>query len=122
MQILHIILTLMSIVAYAVTVTFAFFAFTRLKRQEDDLKGLKMVAAKTLAIVMGEHLRASFDALNDMKAALHDLIQDERFEEAEQLKTDIDKAERAAFAALEHFKESFGEDCVDLKMTSVRRD
>jgi hypothetical protein len=120
MQTLQIILTLMGIVAYVVTVTFALYAFSRLKRQEEDLKGLKVVAAKTLALVMADHLRDSFEALNDMKETLHDLIDDERFEEAEQLKATIAKAEHAAMRELERFKESFGEDCVDLKVTSIR--
>ena len=111
-----------SIVAYAAMTFLAGFAFARLKRQAEDLKELKMVAAKTLALVMGEHLRASFEALNDMKETLHDLIDDERFEEAEQLKTSITRAEHAAMRELERFKENFGDDSVGIKMTSIRRE
>ena len=111
----------MGIVAYVATATFTCYAFARLKRQEEDLKGLKMVTAKTLALVTGEHLRASFEALNDMKETLHDLIDDERFEEAEQLKATIVSAEHAAMRDLERFKENFGADALDIKITSIRR-
>lgn len=122
MQILQITLSIMGILAYVATATFTCYAFWRLKRQEDDLSVLKMVTTKTLALVTGEHLRASFDALNDMKDALQGLIEDERFEEAEDLKETIDKMERMAFKELERFKKNFGEDCVDIKMTSIRKD
>lgn len=121
MQTLHIILSLISIVGYVATATFAGYAFVRLKRQEEDLSELKVVSARTLTLMMGEHLRASFDALNEMKETLHDLVDDERFEEAEQLRATIVKAERIAMRELERFKESFGEDAVDVKLTNLRR-
>lgn len=113
---------IVSIVAYGAMTFLAAFAFARLKRQEEDIKELNMLATRTLVLVLGEHIRASFEALNDMKETLHDLIDDERFEEAERLKATIAKAEHAAMRELERFKDSFGEDGVDIKMTSIRRD
>ena len=122
MQTLHIIVSIMGIVAYAATAAFAGFAFGRLKRQEDDLKGLKMVTAKTLALVTAGHIQRSFETLREMKETLHDLIDDERFEEAEDLKRTIAKMEHCAMRELERFKENFGDDSVDIKMASIRRE
>lgn len=122
MQALNIILTILGSLAYIVTATFAFFAFSRLKRQEEDLCGMKIVTAKTLALVTAGHLQRSFETLNEMKETLRDLIEDERFEEAEDLKKTIVKMEHCAMRELERFKENFGEDCVDIKVTSIRRD
>ena len=122
MQILHIVLMVMSSVAYVATATFACYAFARLKRQEESLRGMKMATAKTLALVMAGHIQRSFETLNEMKETLQELMDDERFEEAEDLKKTIAKMEHCAMRELERFKESFGEDCVDIRVTSIRRD
>lgn len=122
MDILQTIAYIIGMVSYGAVTFLASYTFTRMKRQEKDLQGLKIVTAKTLALVTAGHLQRSFEALNEMKDTLHELEEDERFEEAEDLKKTIVKMERCAMRELEHFKESFGEDCVDIRVTSVRRD
>ena len=119
MQILQIILSLMGIVAYVVTALFACYAFGRLKRQEDELDEIKYGVKTCIALAMGEHIRNSFNEINDMKEVLEEMIEDERFEEAERLKTVIAKAESGAMRELERFREHFGKDCVDV--TSIKR-
>lgn len=121
MQTLHIILSLMGIVAYVATATFACYAFGGLKRQEAELDEIKYGVKTSIALAMGEHLRNSFNEINDMKETLRDMVEDERFEEAERLKAVIEKAESGAMRELERFREHFGKDCVDVEITNVRR-
>ena len=122
MQTLQIIATVMSIVSYSAVTFLAAFAFVRLKRQADDIMDLKMVAAKTLALVTGEHIRTMFESINDMKETFLRLVDEERFEEAEDLKQAIGKSEQQAFRELDRFRERFGEDCVHIQNTNIRRD
>lgn len=121
MDALQIIVGVMSVVAYGAMAFLAAFAFVRLKRQANDIKGLKMLTAKTLALVTVGHIQRSCEMLNEMKETLNDLIEDDRFEEAEDLKKTIAKMEHCTMRELERFKEAFGEDCVDIKITNVRR-
>lgn len=109
-------LSLMGIVAYGFTAVFTFFAFGRLKQQERDLMELKAVTTKTLSLTAAEHLRASFEAINDMKDMLRELIDADRFEEAEHVKAAIATAEASALRELDSFKEAFGDAGVDVKV------
>ena len=111
----------MGIVAYVATATFACYAFGRLKRQAAELDEIKYGVKTSIALAMGEHLRNSFNEINDMKETLRDMVEDERFEEAERLKAVIEKAESGAMRELERFREHFGKDCVDVEVTNVRR-
>ena len=122
MDTLQIIVGIMSALAYGAMAFLAAFAVTRLKRQEEDLRWLKKVAEKTLELVIVGYIQRSFEMLNDMKETLQDLVDDDRFEEAEDMKKTIVKMEHCAIRELERFKEICGDDCVDIKITNIRRD
>lgn len=122
MQTLQILLSLAGIVAYCGLASFACFALARLRRQEQDLRELKMMIAKIWELVMTNHLRSSFEALNDMRATLRELIDNERYEEAEKLKTVITEAEQSAMRELKCFEDIVGRDKVVVTVTSIRRE
>lgn len=122
MEIPHVILTVASCVAYLFLTFFTCHAYLRMKRQESEQNEMKIMLMKILAITMGEHLKSSFESVNDMKEALEELIEAERFEEAEKLKSVIADAERGAFMELERFRKHFGDECVDVKLMNVRRE
>ncbi len=121
MQNLQIIVMMLGAVAYAVMATFAFFAYFRLKRQDDDIRAIKNKLDKSLCILFGEHLRSSIGSLNDMKKTLSELVEDEMYEEAERLRKVIAQAEEGVISELEQYKEQFGDDSIKVEVTHVKR-
>lgn len=111
MQILNIIFTIVAIIANAAMTYFAVTAWFELRRTKRDIADMKRAIAVTTSITMGQHVKANYEELNDMKAAFHRLVKDERYEEAEELKKSIMRMERHADEALDQFKHLCGDYC-----------
>lgn len=121
MQTIQIIAFITNLVSYTVMSFFACFAFFRLRRQERDLLDIKAAIGKLMAMTAAGHIRDSLNDLNVMRKDLRDLIDNERYEEAEKLKAFITERERNALRQIKHLREHFGDD-VGIEIKDIRMD
>lgn len=120
MQILNIILSIMAIIANCFLTWFAITAWFELRRIKNDILGMKHALAVTTTITMGEHVKSNFEQLNEMKASFHRLVENEQYEEAEELKNAIAKMELNAEHALKEFKDICGDKLCEIVVTKVK--
>ena len=120
MQILNIIFTIVAVIANAAMTYFAITAWFELRRMKRDFAGVKRAMVVTTTITAANHVKDSFDQLNDMKETFNQLVEDEQYEEAERLKAAITDAERNAKAATKLFKDICGDSC-DVVVTKVKK-
>ena len=120
MQILNIIFTIVAIIANAAVTYFAITAWFEVRRMNRKLTGMERAMAIVTTITMGEHVKSNFDQLNEMKAAFHRLIENEQYEEAEELKKAIAKMELSAEHALKEFKDICGDKLCEVVVTKVK--
>ncbi len=120
MQILNIIFTIVAIIANAAMTYFAITAWFELRRMKRDFAGVKRAMVVVTTITVANHVKDSFEQLNDMKETFNQLVEDEQYEEAERLKTAITDAERNAKAATKLFKDICGDSC-DVVVTNVKK-
>ena len=120
MQILNIIFTIVAVIANAAMTYFAITAWFELRRMKRDFAGVKRAMVVTTTITVANHVKDSFDQLNDMKETFNQLVEDEQYEEAERLKSAITDAERNAKAATKLFKDICGDSC-DVVVTKVKK-
>lgn len=120
MQILNIILTIVTIIANCFLTWFAITAWFELRRLKRKLTGMEHAMAVVTTITMGNQVKDSFDQLNDMKETFNQLVEEERYEEAEELKNAITNMERNAKAAMERFKDICGDSC-EVIVTKVKK-
>lgn len=120
MQILNIILSIMAIIANCFLTWFAITAWFELRRIKNDILGMKHALAVTTTITMAEHVKSNFEQLNKMKSDFHRLVENEQYEEAEELKNAIAKMELSAEQALKEFKDICGDKLCDIVVTKVK--
>ena len=120
MQILNIIFTIVAIIANAAVTYFAITAWFEVRRMNRKLTGMERAMAIVTTITMGEHVKSNFDQLNEMKAAFHRLVENEQYEEAEELKKAIAKMELSAEHALKEFKDICGDKICEVVVTKVK--
>lgn len=120
MQILNIILTIMTIMANCFLTWFAITAWFELRRMNRKLTGMGRAMTVVTTITMGEHVRSNFEQLNKMKSDFHRLVENEQYEEAEELKNAIAKMERNAEHALKEFKDICGDKLCEIVVTNVK--
>ena len=120
MQILNIILTIVTIIANCFLTWFAITAWFELRRLKRKLTGMEHAMSVVTTITMGNQVKDSFDQLNDMKETFNQLVEEERYEEAEELKNAITNMERNAKAAMERFKDICGDSC-EVIVTKVKK-
>jgi hypothetical protein len=116
----NIIFTIVAFIANAAVTWFAIMAWFELRRMKHALGGMKHALAVTTTITMGKHVQDSFDQINEMKALFRELIEDDRYEEAKQLKEAIEQAERNAEDSLKKFKDICGDSLCDIVVTKVK--
>lgn len=119
MQILDIILTIVTIIANCFLTWFAITAWFELRRMKRNLTGMERAMAVVTTITMGNHVKDSFEQLNEMKAAFNRLVEEERYEKAERLKAAIANAERNCEASMKRFKDICGDSC-EIVVTKVK--
>ena len=120
MQILNIILNIMAIIANCFLTWFAVTAWFELRRMKRKLTGMERAMAIVTTITMGEHVKSNFEQLNEMKAAFHQLVENEQYEEAEELKNAIAKMELSAEHALKEFNDICGDKLCEIVVTKVK--
>jgi hypothetical protein len=121
MQILNIIFTIVAVIANAAMTYFAITAWFELRRMKRDFAGVKRAMVVVTTITVANHVKDSFEQLNDMKETFNQLVEEERYEEAEELKNAITNMERNAKAAMERFKDICGDSC-EVIVTKVKKD
>ena len=120
MQILNIILTIVTIIANCFLTWFAITAWFELRRLKRKLTGMEHAMSVVTTITIGNQVKDNFDQLNDMKETFNQLVEEERYEEAEELKNAITNMERNAKAAMERFKDICGDSC-EVIVTKVKK-
>ena len=120
MQILNIIFTVAATIAYFFLVWFAITAWFELRRMKRDIIGMRHALAVTTTIAMGEYVKSTFDQLNKMKSEFHRLVENEQYEEAEELKNAIAKMELGAEHALKELKDICGDKLCEVIVTKVK--
>lgn len=120
MQILNIIFTIVAIIANAAVTYFAITAWFELRRLKRKLTGMDHAMSVVTTITIGNQVKDNFDQLNDMKETFNLLVEEERYEEAEELKNAITNMERNAKAAMERFKDICGDSC-EVIVTKVKK-
>ena len=120
MQILNIIFTIVAIIANAAVTYFAITVWFEVRRMNRKLTGMERAMAIVTTITMGEHVKSNFEQLNEMKAAFHRLVENEQYEEAEELKNAIAKMEISAEHALKEFKDICGDKLCEIVVTKVK--
>lgn len=120
MQILNIIFTIVAIIANGAMIYFAITAWFELRRIKSDLIGMRRALAITMSITMGEHVISNFEQLNEMKSDFRRLVENEQYEEAEELKNAIAKMERNAEYTLKEFKDICGDKLCEIVVTKVK--
>lgn len=93
MQTLQIILTIVSILAYLATSYMAIMAFFYLRHLKKNKEVLREVLKKLLMFSIANEVRENVKNVNEMKIDFQRLIENEQFEDAEQLKKIIDDVE-----------------------------
>lgn len=115
MEILKVAFTIMATIVYSAMTFFVAYAIIKIRE-------LRRTQMKMMMLVMSEHLRGTFNELNNLKATLNELVENENFEEAKKLKTVIENAEESAMNALRHFQDMFGNDACKVTITKVNTD
>jgi hypothetical protein len=111
MQILNIILNIMAIIANGFLSWFAITAWFEFRRIKKYIIGMSRAISLVTTITMGNYVEDKFDQLNEMRETFNQLVEEERYEEAEELKNAITNVERNAKAAMKHFKDLCGDNC-----------
>lgn len=105
MQILQIILSVAGCIAYIIVGSFACIAYSRLNRQEKLLEGLAATAVHTEVLMTGLHISNAMKDITEMKKLLQEFVDDDRFEDAENLRSMITDAEKSLSHQIEKLKD-----------------
>ncbi len=108
MQTLHIILTVVSMLAYVATAFMAITAFFYMRYLHKEAGKMEVVLAKVFTLQLANNLMNNIKELNEMKVTFHQLIEDEQFEKAEQLKAVISEVEESVSKSLDELKKASG--------------
>jgi len=120
MQILNIIFTIVVIIANGFITWFAITAWFELRRMKRILTGMERAMTIVTPITMGQYVKGNFEQLNEMKAAFRRLVENEQYEDAEELKKAIAKMELNAEHALKEFKDICGDKLCEIVVTKVK--
>lgn len=101
-------------------IVFLYEAWAGLHRVQKDIKSMERSLALIMSVTLGNHVKGCCEEINKMKMTLDRLVEDERFEEAEQLRTLIDKAEANMMETVEKINSTCG-DIMDISLKKVER-
>lgn len=108
MQTLHIILTIVSVLAYVATAFMAITAFFYMRYLRKEAGKMEFVLAKVFALQLANYVRDNVKELNEMKDTLRHLIEDEQFEKAEHLKAVISEVEESVSQSINELNKASG--------------
>lgn len=109
MQTLQIILTIVSILAYLATSYMAIMAFFYLRHLKKNKEVLREVLKKLLMLSIANEVRENTKVVNEMKIDFQRLIENEQFEDAEQLKKIIADVEGNVKRMLDELNDGLGD-------------
>lgn len=119
MQTLQILMTLASIAAYAAMTFLAAFAFVRLKRQEGQIGELRRMQRMMFAMMMDGNIRQNQEAVKRLAEEMQQAVDDDRYEDAEQLRKVIAEREQYILEQLAFIKSEFS-DVGEVRMYRTR--
>lgn len=120
MIILTIIAYVTAIVCYSAVTFFATSAWSRLRRQESLLTDIMCKLSNTETIVEKEYIRSNFSTLNDLKKDLQYLMNQDRYEEAKELKKNIESFEKYTLDLMNRFQKE-NENMANIEILKVNK-
>lgn len=122
MQTLQIILTIVSILAYLVTSYMAIMAFFYLRHLKKNKEVLREVLKRLLMLSIANEVRENMRDVNEMKIDFQRLIENEQFEDAEQLKKIISRVEGRVKRMIDELNDGLGDGKVEQVIISAIKD
>lgn len=119
MEIIQIILSIVVCITYSVLIGLAITVFFYMRRQQREMLDIKKLQTRMFILVMSEHLRNDVNQLNDMNKELCELVDDERYEDADRLKITINELKKSTLSKLHRFQQEFGDTIFELKVTKI---
>lgn len=113
MQTLQIILTIVSILAYFATSYMAIMAFFYLRHLKKNKEVLREVLKRLLMLSIANEVRENMRDVNEMKIDFQRLIENEQFEDAEQLKKIISRVEGRVKRMIDELNDGLGDGKVE---------
>lgn len=122
MQTLQFILTIVSILAYLVTSYMAIMAFFYLRHLKKNKEVLREVLKRLLMLSIANEVRENMRDVNEMKIDFQRLIENEQFEDAEQLKKIISRVEGRVKRMIDELNDGLGDGKVEQVIISAIKD
>lgn len=122
MQTLQIILTIVSILAYLATSYMAIMAFFYLRHLKKNKEVLREVLKRLLMLSIANEVRENMRDVNEMKIDFQRLIENEQFEDAEQLKKIISRVEGRVKRMIDELNDGLGDGKVEQVIISAIKD
>ena len=119
MTTLQIILSLAGIVAYMCCAWFACEAWNRLRRMERKQDSLHGTQRMMFAMLMDGNIRQNQEAVKRLSEQFQEAVDEDRFEDAEQLKKVIAEREHYILEQLAYMKSEFSDEC-EVRMYRTR--
>ena len=119
MQTLQIIFTLAGSVAYWAMAFLASYAFVRLRRIERKFDSLHGTQRMMFAMMMDGNIRQNQESVNRLAEEMQQAVDDDRYEDAEQLRKVIAEREQYILEQLAFIKSEFSDEC-EVRMYRTR--
>lgn len=104
---------IMGAIVYVMMAYFTVLAYRKLKSLSEETEYVTSRVSALFAFARAEHLCRMFEQIRDMEAAIRKYVDDERFEDAEQMSKLVARLNARAKEELEDYKKTYG-DMVDI--------
>lgn len=119
MQTLQIIVNLIVSVAYAVLIALAIVTFRYMRQQAGQIGELRRMQRMMFAMMMDGNIQQNQEAVKRLAEEMQQAVDDDRFEDAEQLKKVIAEREQYILEQLAFIKSEFRDEC-EVRMYQTR--
>lgn len=119
MQTLQILMTLASIATYGAMTFLAGYAFVRLRRIERKFDSLHGTQRMMFAMMIDGNIKENQEAVKRLAEEMQQAVDEDRYEDAEQLKKVIAEREQYILEQLAFIKSEFSDEC-EVRMYRTR--
>ena len=119
MQTLQIIVNLIVSFAYVALIVLAIVTFRYMRRQAGQIGDLRRMQRMMFAMMMDGNIRQNQEAVKRLAEEMQQAVDDDRFEDAEQLKKVIVERQQYILEQLAFIKSEFSDEC-EVRMYRTR--
>lgn len=119
MQTLQIIVNLIVSVAYAVLIALAIVTFRYMRRQAGQIGELRRMQRMMFAMMIDGNIRQNQEAVKRLAEEMQQAVDDDRYEDAEQLRKVIAERQQHIIEQLAFIKSEFSDEC-EVRMYRTR--